>query len=433
MHGVTDPTQIVGATPVEGGDAWAADDPAWAATGTVPAMPAPAPTAPFAEPPATQRSLDTVPSTGGDGDDADASGITDDDVWAPTSETYRAVEPAAAAPDLPASHTTEMPIVVAQAPRLDTQVGTRRRFRFSTLVLCGFAGAVVALASSFTTAVKITSDTRLIPTAEAPPAFRTGTWMLDDLADNMSIAVLIAAMLMVVGGVASGFGSRAGSGIAGGAGLAMAGLASVAIGLSEMPLETARQFAAVPNPQEFTLTLKHDVGFVLFVAAAALGVLVFFASINHAFGERRRGLNPWIAALGAVGTVAAVAGPTFPKGAAIFSDNWYLFPEPGSPTELLVAGRLVQLGLIAITGIVGYLCVRRWGLGLAIGGALPAVWLAVSSLFELTDNPIGPGYRNPGAVDSDLHGVTIIGFSAVVAIAILAIIAAYDQTSRERR
>jgi len=94
---------------------------------------------------------------------------------------------------------------------------------------------------------------------------------------------------------------------------------------------------------------------------------------------------------------------------------------------------LVQLALLAITGVVGYLCVRRWGLGLAIGGALPLLWLAVSTMFDLTDNPIGPAYRNPGAADSDLHGMTIIGFSAVLAMALLAIVAAYDQTTRERR
>jgi hypothetical protein len=86
-----------------------------------------------------------------------------------------------------------------------------------------------------------------------------------------------------------------------------------------------------------------------------------------------------------------------------------------------------------VTGVVGYLCVRRWGLGLAIGGALPIVWLSVSTLFELTDNPIGPAYRNPGADSADLHGMTIIGVSAVVAMALLAVVAAYDQTTRERR
>ena len=43
---------------------------------------------------------------------------------------------------------------------------------------------------------------------------------------------------------------------------------------------------------------------------------MFFASINDAFGDRRPGLNPWIAALGALATVVAVLGPMIPEGIA---------------------------------------------------------------------------------------------------------------------
>ena len=46
--------------------------------------------------------------------------------------------------------------------------------------------------------------------------------------------------------------------------------------------------------------------------------------------------------------------------------------------------------------MAGYLCVRRWGLAVAIGGALPIVWLAASTLFDLTDTPGRPGVRQPG-------------------------------------
>jgi hypothetical protein len=265
-----------------------------------------------------------------------------------------------------------------------------------------------------------------------PPSFRTGTWYLDDFADNLSVAVLIAAVLTVVGGVAAAFRWRWGSGLAGGGGLAMAGLGALATGLAQFPLQAARDFAATPNSQVFTLTLTRDIGYWLLIAAAALGVMVFFSSLNDAFGDRRSGLNPWIAALGALATLVAVLGPMLPEGTAIFSDNWYRIDGIGEPPTLLLLGRLVQLALLAITGVIGYLCVRRWGLGLAIGGALPIVWLAVSTLFELTSNPIGPAYRNPGADSADLHGMTIIGVSAIIAMALLALVAAYDQTTRER-
>ena len=136
-------------------------------------------------------------------------------------------------------------------------------------------------------------------TDDTPPDFRTGTWILDDLADNMSIAGLIAIVLMVAGGVASGFRWRWGSGLAGGAGLAMAGLAAVAVGLAQFPIDSAHAFARVPSDDPFVLTITRDLGYWLLVAAGALGVVLFFASINDAFGDRRPGLNPWLAALGA--------------------------------------------------------------------------------------------------------------------------------------
>ena len=385
---------------------WAAHSPAWAKTGTVPAT---ATTATDTAP----SGLESVPDLK----------VRDADVWALTSETYGVESDVVIDP----VRTTEMPLY---------PTGTATPvmpFRFGAVMLCGILAAIVALAGTFTTTVEITSDTLLGPTDTAPTEFRTGTWMLDDLADNMSIAILIAALLLVIGGVAAGFRWRWGSGLAGGAGLGLTGLVALAIGLAQFPIDAAREFAAVPNAQQFTLTITRDVGYWLLLASAALGLVVFFASINDAFGDRRSGLNPWIAALGALATVVAVLGPMIPEGTAVFSDNWYLREGPGEPAALLLLGRLVQLALLAVTGTAGYLCVRRWGLAVAIGGALPIVWLAASTLFDLTDRPVGPAFANPGADEIELHGVTIIGLSAVVAIGILAVVAAYDQSVRERR
>jgi len=410
LHGVTDDTQrIAPATPpaLDPTEEWAAHSPAWAATGTVPATAAGTDT--------QRASLDSVPDLT----------APDADIWALTAAAYSAPPPTGLVVD--PVHTTEMPLyqTVAVAPA--------KPFHFSAVMMGSVVAAIVALAGTFTTAVQITSDTRLVPTDTMPAGFRTGTWMLDDLADNMSIAILIAAVLLVIGGVAAGFRWRWGSGLAGGAGLALTGLVALAIGLAQFPIDAARGFAAIPNQQHFVLTITRDVGFWLLLASAALGLMVFFASINDAFGDRRSGLNPWIAALGALATVVAVFGPMIPEGTAIFSDNWYLREGPGEPSALLLLGRLVQLALLAISGIAGYLCVRRWGLSLAIGGALPIVWLAASTQFDLTSRPVGPAFANPGADAIELHGVTIIGVSAVIAIGILAVVAAYDQSVREKR
>ena len=414
LRGVTDSTVRMPTPPATAAPAadpteeWAAHSPAWAATGAVPVT-----TATGSD--AARVGLDAVPDLTRQEPDAD--------VWALTAETY------GAQPDVVIDpvRTTEMPVYQTGAAL------AVKPFRFGAVMLCGILAAIVALAATFTTAVKITSDTALTPTDTAPAGFRTGTWMLDDLADNMSIAILIAALLLVIGGVAAGFRWRWGSGLAGGAGLALTGLVALGIGLAQFPIDAAREFAAIPNQQQFVLTITRDVGYWLLLAAAALGLIVFFASINDAFGDRRSGLNPWIAALGALATVVAVFGPMIPEGTAIFSDNWYLREGPGEPSALLLLGRLVQLALLAVTGIAGYLCVRRWGLSMAIGGALPIVWLAASTLFDLTERPVGPAFANPGADEIELHGVTIIGVSAVVAIGILAVVAAYDQSVRERR
>ena len=71
--------------------------------------------------------------------------------------------------------------------------------------------------------------------------------MLDDLADNMSIAILIAAVLLVIGGVAAGFRWRWGSGLAGGAGLALTGL--VALGDRPRPVPDRRRPRVRGDPQ----------------------------------------------------------------------------------------------------------------------------------------------------------------------------------------
>jgi hypothetical protein len=374
--------------------------------------------------PATEA-IPTGPSTAWPLDDL-PDATSDVDVWAAASVQYGAPPAAGVVSTAEMPTTPAIPVTVAP-------VGRGPRFRFGAVGFFGLLTAIAGLVGSFTVAVSVESDTRLVPTDTMPPTFRTGTWYVDDFADNLSVAVLVAAVLVVVGGVAAGFRWRWGSGLAGGGGLAMAGVCALSIGLAQLPLQAARDFAAIPNAQSFTLTLTRDIGYFLLIGAAGLGVLLFFASLNDAFGDRRPGLNPWFAALGALATVTATIGPMLPEGTAVFSDNWYRVDGVGEPPALLLAGRLVQLGLLLVSGVIGYLCVRRWGLGLAIGGALPIVWLAVSTLFSLTSNPIGPAYRNPGADDTELHGVTIIGISAVVAMAILALVAAYDQTSRERR
>lgn len=391
------------------------DEPAWAATGALPVT--------------DEASTDT-------GDLPATEPITEvwmeqvaDEPAATTPYDFTEREPVTITDEIAtqAGATATMPVVpTAAAP-------PPARFGFNLILLISVVTGIVSLVALFAGIVTITSDTRLVRTDDTPADFRTGTWILDDLADNMSIAGLIAIAAMIAGGVAAGFRWRWGSGLAGGAGLAMAGLAAIAVGLAQFPIDSAHAFARVPADDPFVLTITRDLGYWLLIAAGALGVVLFFASVNDAFGDRRPGLNPWLAALGALAIVVACAGPLLPEKQAIFSDNWYLIEGPGEASALLLVGRLVQLGLFLIGGVVGFLSVRRWGLGLAVGASLPGLWLVISTLLDLTDRPVGLGFRNPGAVDMHVHGVTIIGTSAVLAMIVLTLVGAYDQGTRERR
>lgn len=405
-------------------------------TEPVPARPEPAVAAavrtdelPATEPvPATGPTTDDLPST---------EPITE--VWMGTVQTgsddtpaaFDAIPAAGATTQMPSpsSATATMPIV----PIVGTTTEPPRGFRFSLLLFISLATGVLSLVALFANVVTISSDTRLIARDGTPDDFRTGTWIVDDLADNLSIGGLIAIALMVAGGLASGFRWRWGSGLAGGAGLAMAGLSALTIGLAQFPIDSARAFARVPSDDPFVLTVTRDLGYWLLIGAGALGIVLFFASVNDAFGDRRPGLNPWIAALGGLAVVVTAAGPLIPENQAVPSDNWYIIVGPGEAPAMLLVGRLVQIGLFLIGGVIGFLSVRRWGLGLAIGVSLTVIWLVVSTLFEFTDDPVGLGYRNQGAVDMHVHGVTIIGTSGLVAMIVLALVAAYDQGHRERR
>jgi hypothetical protein len=222
---------------------------------------------------------------------------------------------------------------------------------------------------------------------------------------------------MLVGGLLSCFGFRSGAGLAGGAGLGMAGWAAMTIGLIEAPIYAAQQItrASSTDVTQFTLSTTRDLGWFLIAAVGALGILVFAVSLRMAGAGGRRGLNPWVAALGALGAVIVAAGPLFPVGDATADLNLGFSALP----RAFFAGRLVQVSLIAVTGVIGYLSVRTYGLGLAAGGLGVGIWLWVTSLGEVGDKPIGIAVGNIGTIETTPHGVTSAG--AVVSIVMITV------------
>jgi hypothetical protein len=325
--------------------------------------------------------------------------------------------------------TATEPLPAVPPPLLDESDGSVfSRFRIGVVSALGLVAGMTALFGMFTRVVAIRSNART-------PSFDTGDWLVADLGTNLPGAMIVALVVLLAGVIGAGFRQRWGAGLAGGAGLAIAGWVTLTIGLSERPIERAVDAVGRPTTEAFTVTITRDVGYWVLLAAGVLGVVTFAVSLGSAGRDRRRGLNPWVASLGAVAAVIAAAGPMLPQGGAAIEDNW----SPGSgglglPTWFVV-GRLVQLGLLAYAGVIGFLLVRRYGLGLAIGGMTVSVWLALSTLLGLGDAPVGPGFANPGSRSDpvELHAVTIVGMIGLVGLAVVAVIAAYDQAAREYR
>ncbi|MGI9031503.1 MAG: zinc-ribbon domain-containing protein [Ilumatobacteraceae bacterium] len=310
--------------------------------------------------------------------------------------TMRTVDQGASTAQL--AHTTELPVTVPGRRGFDEDRPARFRLRI-LLVLAALAAAATAV-GALSTLLEITAD---------GADFDVGPWKANDLGTNNAVAGLIAAGTMVAGASAWCFGYRWGAGLAGGAGAALAGWAALVIGLAELPVAAAERSTIMA-------TIERPYGYWVLAGAGALGVVTLLASLAGSGRGRRSGLDPWIAALGATSVLLAAGGPLVPEGTADWSGN-YSSDTLGVDLPLVFfVGRAVQLGLLALCGVVGFLLVRRWGLGLAIGSAVAAGWMLVTAATDQTVSPIGPGYANPAnpeAFDLQPHAATIVGFALV--------------------
>jgi MFS family permease len=306
---------------------------------------------------------------------------------------------------------------VEHLDRYDRYEPRPHRFRFRVMLIVAILAAGAGACAAVTDVITIETDA-------ANPLFPIGTWMVNDFGTNNTVAMAIAAGAMVIGALVGCFGYRWGGGLAGGAGLAMAGWAALTIGLAEIPLAQADTALQAQQTESFRVTLTRDLGYGLVAVAGALGVVVFLTSLGSIRRDRATNLNPWVAALGAAATLVAAAGPLLPVNDASIENNWSSAGGSIDFPTLFFAGRLVQVGLVAFTGLVGFLLVRRYGLGLAAGGFTVFTWLALTALLEQTDLPIGPAVANPGADLGDTipHAVTIGGLAVALFCLVMAAI-----------
>ena len=228
-----------------------------------------------------------------------------------------------------------------------------------------------------------------------------GPWKLNDFGTNLTVAGILTALTMILGAIAWCAGFRWGAGLAGGAGAALAGWVAVALGQAEVLVSTTVDASSAAD-------VTRDVGYWALVGAGGLGLAALTVSLIRMGDDGRAGLDPWVAALGAMATIAAVVGPLIPVDGADVDLNWSSAPGTDLPTAWFAA-RFVQLGLLLLCGVFGFLLVRRYGLGLAFGGTICAGWLVLTTATEQTDSPIGLAVGNPGGLArSPVNGVTIV-------------------------
>jgi len=258
---------------------------------------------------------------------------------------------------------------------------------------------------------------------------------LERFGTNLAVASYVAVVVMVLGALIACWGLRWAAGLAGGAGLALIGWAGLVIGLVEARLEVAEAITRTypADRPQFELTITRDLGYGLVVGVAAVGLLVFLASLRLSRTGGRPGLNPWIAAVGAVCSLVLAAGPLIPVNGASFSDNFRTAMTAGDVPSAYVWGRVGQIALIGVIGAIGFLLVRTYGLGLAAGAISVAAWLWFSSLAELGDDPLDIAARNVGAVDTKPHAVTTVGMVLTLTMLAIAAVAAYVQHRRYTR
>jgi zinc ribbon protein len=315
------------------------------------------------------------------------------------------------------------PTVTGELPRRDEPERhgvkpERPGFRLRPLLVIAVLAGVAAAVGVISTLVEITTTVTGAP-------FDTGTWKINDFGTNNTIAALIAVAAMLIGAFAWCFGYRWGAGLAGGGGAALAGWVALLIGLAEVPINRA-ETAATLAPAVIT----RDIGYWALAIAGVLGALALLVSLIRAGSDGRSGLDPWVAALAAVAALVAAIGPTIPEGSAEWSGNYSSASLGVDLPAAFFAGRLVQLGLLAFCGVVGFLLVRRYGLGLAVGGAVTAGWMVVTAAIGRTDTPIGPAYENPGSIDLKPHAVTVVGMAVLGFFALVAIVMALLDADR---
>jgi len=352
-------------------------------------------------------------------DDMPAGGITID------SAAATQVIPTDLEPPTPSSGSP----TIAAAVLIDEPLASVRP-QLTVTSFIGIIGAILSLIALTADILKITSTAGAeFADVAAAVGFRTGTWHVDNLGSNLIAIGLVSTIGLAVGSVGTILGRSWGPGLVGGSGLSTLGLCAITIGLVEFPVRAAQNFAASASGG-FTIDITRDLGYWALFAAAGVGLIAFFASMNDLLVDRQASLNPYIHAIGALTVMILAIAPLVPRSNSSWSTNWLLNSAEGWPNEVMI-GRLIQLGALAVGGLLGFLSVRPTGLALAFGAVLPATLLTMSTWLGLGTLSIAPGYRNPGGVAGSTTNLLVGAAIGSVLVLAVAIAMAWDAQHRQ--
>ncbi|MEQ1699108.1 MAG: hypothetical protein ABMA25_03310, partial [Ilumatobacteraceae bacterium] len=290
-------------------------------------------------------------------------------------------------------------------------------FRITPLVAVSALAAVLAVAAAFV-------DIASFEVAGGVGA-EAGKYKLNDFASNLTVGAIIAAVLLIGGSALGATGRRIGTGLAGGAGLALAGMFGMVIGRVTGVFDS-KEVELLLRGGSFTLTTTQEVGFWLAAVAAVLGGIAFILSFAGGKPDGRPPLSPAIGVLGALGTLAVVVGPMIPMDGGSFGDN---FSNTFIPPATLYL-RLLVLVLIGVGGLVGFLANRHWGIGMALGAISIGAWQWVTAITESGDIPLGIAGGNPGGDIADPfapHIVTTVGVILMLLAGVAGLVVAGQQ------
>ena len=300
-------------------------------------------------------------------------------------------------------------------PAEPAMIAPLQPFRITPLVAIASLAAVLAVASAFVTVAGMeTIDVSGVTTEEV--------FKLNDFSSNLTIGAILVGILLIVGASMGATGRRVGTGLAGGAGLALAGMMGMMLG-QVTQLFDSKEFLLLSSGNTFTLTVTRDIGFWLAVVSALLGAAAFVLSFEAVGYDGHPPIHAAIGGVGLLGTAMAVIGPMIPLNDVPFGDQ---FNNDFVPPAALLLRQLVLI-LIAVGGIVGFTRNRRWGLGMVLGAISVATWQLLTAMTESGDIPLSYAGGNPGALNFAPHTVTVLGVTLMAMAAAAGLVLASQQ------